>query len=70
MTEREIMELQDKIDWGLRLAEERMLKEKALQGECVVVQTKDGIIQRIPAKQAMMSLAMLDYSTIQYSINE
>jgi hypothetical protein len=58
MSEKEILDLQDKIDQGLQLAEERMLQEKALHDECVVVQTMDGTIQRIPAKQAMSSLAM------------
>ena len=58
MTEREIMEFQDKIDRGLRLAEERMLREKALHDECVVVQTMDGVIRRIPAKQVLSSLVM------------
>lgn len=58
MSEKEILDLQDKIDQGLRLAEERMLQEKALHDECVVVQTMDGTIQRIPAKQAMTSLAI------------
>jgi len=51
------LDLQDKIDQGLQLAEERMLQEKALHDECVVVQTMDGTIQHIPAKQAMSSLA-------------
>jgi hypothetical protein len=58
MSEKEILDLQDKIDQGLQLAEERMLQEKALHDECVVVQTMDGTIQHIPAKQAMSSLAM------------
>lgn len=51
MSEKEIFELQDKIDKGLQLAEKRMLQEKALHDECVIVQNADGEIQRIPAKQ-------------------
>ena len=58
MSEQEIKEIEEKLTVGLRLAEERMLQEKALHDECVVVQTMDGTIQRIPAKQAMSSLAM------------
>ncbi len=58
MSEKEILDLQDKIDRGLQLAEERMLQEKTLHNECVVVQTMEGTIQRIPAKQAMSSLAL------------
>jgi hypothetical protein len=56
MSEKEILDLQDKIDQGLQLAEERMLQEKALHDECVVVQTTDGIIQRIPAREALATL--------------
>ena len=58
MSEKEILDLQDKIERGLQLAEERMLQEKALHDENVVVQTVDGTIQRISAKQAMSSLAV------------
>jgi hypothetical protein len=58
MSEQEIKEFEEKLNIGLRLAEERMLQEKALHDECVVVQTMDGTIQRIPAKEAISSLAM------------
>ena len=58
MSEQEIKEFEEKLTAGLRLAEERMLQEKALHDECVVVQTMDGTIQRIPAKQIMSSPAM------------
>lgn len=58
MSEQEIKEFEEKLTVGLRLAEERMLQEKALHDECVVVQTMDGTIQRIPAKQAMSTLAI------------
>lgn len=57
MSEKEFWELQDKIDQGLQLAERRMLEEKALHGEDVIV-CKDGeTIQRIPAKEALAALA-------------
>lgn len=55
MSEKEILELQDKIDEGLQLAEKRMLEEKALHDECVIVQNGDGEIQHIPAKQIIAS---------------
>ena len=58
MTEKEIFELQDKIDEGLQLAEKRMLEEKALRNENVIVQTDDGTIQHIPAKQVIAEMAM------------
>lgn len=56
MTEKEILELQDKIDAGLQLAERRMLEEKALHNENVIVQTDDGRIQHIPAKQVLETM--------------
>lgn len=58
MSEKEIFELQAKIDEGLRLAEKRMLQEKALRDECVIVQSSDGVIQHIPAKQVIAEMAM------------
>ena len=59
MSEKEIFELQDKIDEGLQLAEKRMLQEKALRDECVIVQNSDGVIQHIPAKQVIAERAVL-----------
>ena len=50
--------MQDKIDEGLLLAQKRMLREKALRDECVIVQNSDGIIQHIPAKQVIAEQAM------------
>lgn len=58
MSEKEIMELQDKIDEGLLLAEKRMLQEKALHDESVIVQNSDGVIQHIPAKQVIAEHAI------------
>lgn len=51
MSEKEIKELEEKLTIGLQLAERRMLEEKALHDECVIVQSTDGVIRRIPAKQ-------------------
>lgn len=58
MSEKEILELQDKIDKGLQLAEKRMLQEKALHDECVIIQTSNGEIQHIPAKQVIAEHAL------------
>lgn len=58
MSEKEIFELQDKIDKGLQLAEKRMLQEKALHDECVIVQNSDGEIRHIPAKQVLAEHVM------------
>lgn len=51
MSEQEIKELEEKLTYGLQLAEKRMLQEKALRDECVIVQNDDGVIRHIPAKQ-------------------
>ena len=40
MSEKEVKELMNLIDAGLKLAEERMLQEKALRGENVVIYTE------------------------------
>ena len=53
MSEKEIQEYQDKLDMGLKLAEKRMLEEKALRGQSVVVMNKDGVICHIPASQVL-----------------
>jgi hypothetical protein len=58
MSEEEILELQDKIDEGLQLAEKRMLQEKALHNECVIVQSADGEIQHIPAKHLITEYSL------------
>jgi hypothetical protein len=53
MSNKEVHELSEKLKYGLELAEKRMLQEKALRGESVVVCDKDNNIRRIPAKQVI-----------------
>lgn len=53
MSDKEYKDLSKKIDSGLLLAEKRMLQEKALRGESVVVCDKNNNIQRIPAQQVI-----------------
>ena len=53
MSDKDYLELSKKIDEGLRLAEKRMLEEKALRGESVVVCDSDNNIKRIPAQQVI-----------------
>ncbi|MBQ6651769.1 MAG: histidine kinase [Prevotella sp.] len=53
MSDKEYKDLSKKIDTGLQLAEKRMLHEKALRGECVVVCDKNNNIQHIPARQVI-----------------
>ena len=57
MSEQEIKEFEDKLIAGLQLAEKRMLQEKALHDECVIVQNSDGVIRHIPAKQVLAEQA-------------
>ena len=53
MSDKEYKDLSKKIEFGLQLAEKRMLHEKALRGECVVVCDRDNNIRRIPAQQVI-----------------
>ena len=53
MSDKEYMEYSKKLDEGLLLAEKRMLQEKALRGEDVVVCDSNNNIMRIPAKQVI-----------------
>ena len=59
MSDKEVKEFMEKLDAGLKLAEERMLQEKSLRGETVVVYTEDKGIQHIPASQVIASQAVL-----------
>lgn len=52
MEENEIEQLRKKIDEGLRKSERKMLLEKALRGEDVVI-SKDGEIKALPAKDVL-----------------
>lgn len=58
MSDKEVKDFIDKLDAGLKLAEERMLQEKSLRGETVVVYTEDKGIQHIPASQVIASQDM------------
>lgn len=59
MTDEEIKELSEKIQYGLRIAERRMLEEKALHGQDIVVCDENNNIKRIPAKEALDKLNKL-----------
>lgn len=56
MSNKEIAEFGEKLQYGLDLAERRMLEEKSLHGQDIVVCDEHGNIQRIPAKQALSNL--------------
>ena len=58
MSDKDIMEFSQKLQQGLNLAERRMLEEKALRGQDIIICNDEGIIQRIPAKKAIEALAV------------
>lgn len=53
MSDKEVKEFVEKLNAGLKLAEKRMLQEKSLRGENVVIYTEDKGIQHIPASQVI-----------------
>mgnify|MGYP006988905471 CR=1 FL=1 len=53
MSNKEIKDFSRKIQQGLELSEKRMLHEKALRGESVVVLDSNDNIKYIPAKQVL-----------------
>ena len=59
MSNSEAKELNERLNHGLALAEQRMLEEKALRGEDIII-SHDGItIERIPAREVLEERAML-----------
>ena len=59
MSDKEVKEIIEKIDAGLKLAEKRMLEDKASRNENVVVYSEEEGIQYIPAKQVIAENPML-----------
>ena len=53
MSDKEAKEFTEKLNRGLELAEKRMLQEKALRGQDVIVCGDDNVIRRIPAKEVI-----------------
>jgi hypothetical protein len=56
MSNKEVKSFTRKLETGLRLAEKRMLEEKALRNETIVVSSAEGGFQYIPAKEALAQL--------------
>ena len=59
MSSNEIKDFADKLQYGLDLAERRMLEEKALHGEDVIVCDNDNTIRRIPASEAIKNIQII-----------
>ncbi len=56
MSDKDIQEFAERLQYGLDLAERRMLEEKALHGQDIVVCHTDGTIHRVPAAEAIKAL--------------
>ena len=53
MSNKEVKEFSEKLRNGLKIAERRMIEEKALHGEDIIVSSDGKTIERIPAKQLL-----------------
>ena len=51
MSESDFKTLDEKIIYGLQVAEREMLEEKARRGENVIVCDDSGVIRSVPAKE-------------------
>lgn len=56
MSDKEIQDFAEKLNYGLALAERRMLEEKALHGQDIVICDADNNIHRIPASEALKNI--------------
>jgi hypothetical protein len=59
MSNKEVQELAEKLRDGLAVAEQRMLEEKALRDQDVIVCDDNDNIQRIPAKELIAETATI-----------
>ena len=57
MSNKEVQELAERLRDGLAIAEQRMLEEKALRNQDVIVCDDNDNIQRIPAKELIAETA-------------
>lgn len=55
MSNKEVKNFTRKLETGLRLAEKRMLEEKALRDETIVVSKAEGGFVYIPAKEVLQT---------------
>ena len=55
MSDKEVKEFMDKLDAGLKLAEQRMLQEKTLRGESLIIYTEEYGIQHVAPQQFLNS---------------
>ena len=55
MSNKEIRDFTRKLEAGLQIAEKRMLEEKALRNETVVISTAEGKIEYVPVREVLTS---------------
>ena len=53
MSNKEVREFSEKLKSGLEIAEKRMLEEKALRDETIVVSSAEGSIQYLSAREVL-----------------
>lgn len=56
MSDKDAQILTEKLQYGLNIAERRMLEEKALHGQDIVVCASDDTIERVPASEAIRKI--------------
>ena len=59
MSNKEVRDLAERLRDGLAIAEQKMLEEKALRGQDVIVCDDNDNIQRIPAKELIAEASTL-----------
>ena len=57
MSNKEVRDFSEKLKQGLELAERRMLQEKALRGEDLILSSDGKTIQRISAKKLIAEMS-------------
>jgi hypothetical protein len=53
MSNKEVREFSEKLKHGLEIAEKRMLQDKAMRGENLIVSSDGKTFQHIPAKELL-----------------
>ena len=56
MSNKEIKDFTRKLEAGLQIAEKRMLEEKAMRGEDIIVSSDGKTIERIPAREVLADI--------------
>lgn len=60
MSNKEVKEFSEKLRQGLELAEKRMLQDKAMRGEDLIVSSDGKTFQRISAKELISTVQPVD----------